>query len=193
MQNYNKIINKKNTLLVRQPPSYLNYFEFKKEEDSKALAKAVIKGEIDFSGEDKKLDKMLFQILKKTEKYQVKCFNSPEKRKDFALKIDQPVLVANRTKNAQLSAAHSSLHTDVSFAEESLTLPGVDHGFGSKIRLDDGEEEEIPVSAAGERNLTQDDSVEEDVFKTETSKFLLSDKWDTKYPFKAAKNHENNH
>ena len=83
MQNYNKIINKKNTLLVRQPPSYLNYFEFKKEEDSKALAKAVIKGEIDFSGEDKKLDKMLFQILKKTEKYQVKCFNSPEKTQGF--------------------------------------------------------------------------------------------------------------
>lgn len=50
-------------------PNYLNYFEFRKDENIKHLAKEILKGQFDFEGEEEKLDRILYKLLSRTEKY----------------------------------------------------------------------------------------------------------------------------
>jgi hypothetical protein len=122
-------MNKKNSMVVRGTPSYWNYFQFRKEEDSKALAKAVIKGELDFSDDDKRLDKMLFSILSKTEKYKVKCFNEAKKRKNFAqTSIPKACSTAFNTEASFQNEIEENLgedDDDSMIQDESLMLPSI--------------------------------------------------------------------
>ena len=46
---------KKGKDIMQKKPDYLSYFEFKKEQDYKQLAKKILDGTYDFASEDKKI------------------------------------------------------------------------------------------------------------------------------------------
>ena len=50
-------------------PNYLSYFQFKKEEDIKKLAKEILDGTHNFDEEEGKLNRMLYEMQSKSEKF----------------------------------------------------------------------------------------------------------------------------
>jgi len=156
---------KKNTLVVRQPPDYLSYFAFRKTQDSKALAKMFIKGELNFEEEDKRLDKMLFSILTKTEKYKVKCFNEAKKRRNFAKST-----IPRGTSKLQTEESYLRDQSNLDLEESTLMLPSIQEADQpSNEKLHSKERFHSTVVATPE-----------DIFATEESKMLLSDRWTLK-------------
>lgn len=68
-EGYERQMTKKSSCSLERVPDYLSYFEFKKSEDSKKLAKEILKGNYDYQAEDDMLNRMIYNSLNRSEKH----------------------------------------------------------------------------------------------------------------------------
>eukprot|EP00347_Sterkiella_histriomuscorum_P017048 403350860 len=146
-----------NTAVVNVPP-YLNYFEFRKNENTKQLAKDILKGDFNFEEEEEKLNKIMFNLLNRSEKFSFILQTKKEK------KVNQAKFMSSmkEVKRRQSMLINESVD-DLKWLKTSQEVD----------KLSKRKESIQKANQTSKFNIN-------DIFENQETKRLLSDNWTQK-------------